>query len=766
MNDLLLGARLAFAGGRDGWTRTVMTAVGVGIGVALLLLAAAVPAALHGRALRGDARTAGPTDPPPGGIDTLLVADASTTFRGSEVHGWRVRPEGPRPPLPPGVPALPAAGEVVVSPALRGILDSTDGHLLAPRLDGARVVGTIGDAGLVGPRELAFYLGSDTLTTEGATRVAAFGGSPGGGEGLAPMLMLLVVLGFVVLLLPVMVFLAAATRFGGDRRDQRLAALRLVGADARMTRRIAAGETIAGALLGIAAGGLLFAVGRELVPLLTIAEISVYAADIRPDPLLVATIVLAVPALAVVVGLLTLRGTVIEPLGVVRRSAPVRRRLWWRLLLPVIGVALLYLQLGRLGADRPAEQYYPYVAVGAVLLLVGVVALLPWLIEVAVHRLRGGPVSWQLAIRRLQLDSATSARLVSGMAVAVAGTIGLQMLFVAAQQAYTSRTGWDDARHEVAVQVPTVADPVAATARIRAVAGVTGMSGTLLVRMVPWRPDATGASGPAAGSRATVRVGDCAALAYYLAVDRCSDGDVFVSPWAREPGSAAVPTPGARMIVGDAGLDWTVPRELRTAPGRESLGSDHSDLLITPGAIDVTRLGSAAVNMFVAVDPAVPDVLEHLRNTAASVDPLAWVAAPSAVVEDRNFSTVRRGLYVGVVVTLLLMGASLLVSVLEQLRDRRRLLATLIAVGTRRRALTWSVLWQLLVPIAVAMVLATLAGLSLGLVLQYLVGAPLLVNWAVVGVSTGLAAGTVLLVNGLSLPALWRLMRPDGLRTE
>ena len=47
--DLALGARFAVGGGREGWTRTVLTAVGVGLGVALLLLAAAVPAMMNTR---------------------------------------------------------------------------------------------------------------------------------------------------------------------------------------------------------------------------------------------------------------------------------------------------------------------------------------------------------------------------------------------------------------------------------------------------------------------------------------------------------------------------------------------------------------------------------------------------------------------------------------------------------------------------------------------------------------------------------------------
>ena len=70
-----MGARFAVTGGRDGWTRAVLTAVGVGLGVALLLLAAAVPGALAARQARGDARddlrrSAGQL---PAAADTLLV---------------------------------------------------------------------------------------------------------------------------------------------------------------------------------------------------------------------------------------------------------------------------------------------------------------------------------------------------------------------------------------------------------------------------------------------------------------------------------------------------------------------------------------------------------------------------------------------------------------------------------------------------------------------------------------------------------------------
>ena len=50
--------------------------------------------------------------------------------------------------------------------------------------------------------------------------------------------MLLGVVGTAVMLTPVLVFLSAAVRTGGEQRDRRLAALRLMGADHAATRRI------------------------------------------------------------------------------------------------------------------------------------------------------------------------------------------------------------------------------------------------------------------------------------------------------------------------------------------------------------------------------------------------------------------------------------------------------------------------------------------------------------------------------------------------
>ncbi|WFE25938.1 hypothetical protein O7623_21585 [Solwaraspora sp. WMMD791] len=771
-HDLAFGARLAFSGGRDGWTRTIFTAVGVGIGVAMLLLAAAVPAALDAREQRGADRTwqqapptaddAGPSTDDSASTaladDTLLITHAYTTFQGRSIWGMAVRSGGQRAPLPPGVTRLPGPGEAVVSPALAELLASPDGALLAPRI-GERIIGEIGPAGLTGPAELAFYRGVDTLDPVSHPRVASFGGGPPG-EEFGPTLTLLLVVIFVVLLLPIVVFLGAAVRFGGASRDRRLAALRLVGADRRMIARIAAGEALTGAVLGLAVGALLFAVGRQIAPLLQVWNLSVFAADLRPPAVLVALVVVAAPLAAVAVGLIALRGVVVEPLGVVRRSTPRRRRAWWRLAVPLAGLALLYpLLRDGITTFDPAARYQ--VAAGAVLLLIGVVTLLPWLVETAVRRLRGGPVPWQLAIRRLQVDGGGNARLVSGVAVAVAGTIALQALFTGIDDDFVQDTGADPDRAShlayLGEQDRSAGD--ALLARLDAVPGVTSTAGYRSVLVT---------GGPAdAPSSAELVIADCAVLAELIALSDCADGTVFVVTPPEDQQDVAWVQAGDRVRVEPGGYEWTVPADARPAQQRDDpYGIARHGVFATPDTVDVDAAGPLPTMAYLMLDPGQPDAVEHVRNILAEVNPTDLLSTLSATTEVRRFGDIRRGLAIGIVVTLLLIGASMLVTTLEQLRERRRLLAMLDAFGTPRRALGWAVLWQHLVPVLLGLVLAVTAGVGLGAVLLGMVGRDLLISWwTVVGVSAA-GVGATLLVAVAGLPALWRLMRADGLRTE
>jgi hypothetical protein len=100
------------------------------------------------------------------------------------------------------------------------------------------------------------------------------------------------------------------------------------------------------------------------------------------------------------------------------------------------------------------------------------------------------------------------------------------------------------------------------------------------------------------------------------------------------------------------------------------------------------------------------------------------------------------------------------------LRERRRLLAVLVAFGTRRSTLGWSLLWQSALPVALGLAVAVLSGLGLGALLLGLIDAGFHVAWLDVAAMAGVGAAVVVIVTAASLPVLLRTMRPEGLRTE
>ncbi|MFE0508925.1 ABC transporter permease [Streptomyces sp. NPDC058964] len=769
--DLAMGVRFAFTGGREGWVRALLTAVGVGLGVALLLLTTAVPNALAERDRRGESRDdftySGKVIPK--AADTLIVADGGTTFRNKDVRGRLLEPEGARAPLPPGIGKFPAKGDMVVSPALKELLDSGSGKLLRERLP-YRITGTIGQSGLIGPSELAYYAGAVGLEKymSGGTveRIDYFGpSSHNADEPLDPVLFLLVLMVFVVLLMPVGVFIAAAVRFGGERRDRRLAALRLIGADGRMARRIAGGEALAGALLGLVFGTGFFLVGRQLAARFAVRDISVFPSDLNPSPALAALVAVAVPAAAVLVTLFALRGVVIEPLGVVRTARPPRRRLWWRLLLPLGGLAMLYPMIGQGNTNGNFNQWL--VIGGTVLLLVGVTALLPWVVETVVARLNSGGVSWQLAIRRLQLSSGTAARMVNGIAVAVAGAIALQMLFAGVEGDYTKDTKNDLTRAQMEVSVPGGV-PLAQVGR--RLADTKGVRRATAISM-----SSVGDRAAEPNAELEVAAGSCAELREVARLKSCKDGDIFQITGEYDsktkkltvPGTTVYFDPSYGSVATAPRTPWKIPAGLKKAGPREDpTGYARSGLLITSGALPAKAAASLNQKVYVSLDPSVPDAREYTRNTAARLDPLANVFTLAASEQSQQFRSIRTGLFVGATCVLLLIGASLLVSQLEQLRERKKLLSSLVAFGTRRRTLSLSVLWQTAIPIGLGLVLASVVGMTLGAVLLRMTDTSVRLDWASVLSMTGIGAGVVLLVTLLSLPPLLRLMRPDGLRTE
>jgi hypothetical protein len=202
-------------------------------------------------------------------------------------------------------------------------------------------------------------------------------------------------------------------------------------------------------------------------------------------------------------------------------------------------------------------------------------------------------------------------------------------------------------------------------------------------------------------------------------------------------------------------------------------GALSGPLVVTPGALRGIRPVLGSVSFELATDGA-GDTLERIRNAAA---PLSWQAevnGPSvygvASSERANrLRTIRNGLLAGALVVLLLAGASMVAVALEQVMERRRPLAVLAAVGVPRSMLARSVLWQNLLPMAVAVPLALVTGLAATQLLLTAVGyQPGLaaVDWRTVATLTVASVVLVLAATALTLPAVRRVSRASELRTE
>ena len=190
--------------------------------------------------------------------------------------------------------------------------------------------------------------------------------------------------------------------------------------------------------------------------------------------------------------------------------------------------------------------------------------------------------------------------------------------------------------------------------------------------------------------------------------------------------------------------------------------------LATPRALKVRPdlRGLVTDAYLLRLDPAQPDAIERVRNTMARLAP----AAPLQLFGDERigdqFAGARQVAQACAVLLLLFIGASMLVTVTEQLRERRRLLAVLAAFGTRRRTLSGSVLFQIAIPASIGLLLAVLIGSSLSAILLAATGAPVELDWPVIAAMTATVAAMTGAVTAAGLPSLLRFMYVEELRSE
>ena len=605
-------------------------------------------------------------------------------------------------PVPPGIPRDPGPGQYYASPALAALLRATPANQLAGRYPG-RLAGVIGDAALPSPDSLVIIIGhtpAQLAGTPGSVPVTSIAtkvpGSPGNDQselnprgltytppnGGAPASTMDLILSVVALaiLAPVLIFIATATRLSAARREERFAAMRLVGATRRQVSLLAATESTTAGILGVAAGFGIFLLLRTPVAGIPFIGQPFFTGDLSLSPADILAVAIGVPVAAAVAARLALRRVRISPLGVTRRATPKPPAAWRTLPLPA-GLAELGFWTVHGYPASTGGQVQAFESSFA-LIIVGLFIAGPWLTMAAARAMarwtsRPGTL---IAARRLADDPRAAFRAVSGLVLAL-------FITTVAVVAITTQNAKDLTRWGSAAEANVLTDQVSASERVannsrpRAsegtarpgpaarvapltaqLNGIPGVQGVLVVRAdpgltIPGTFHDLGVSPLGTVSPVPAGVVSCAQLAAVPALGRCPAGAT----------AAAFPADGFNgPLFGTDATTITWPAANVPAARLDTLGVD-------------------AVN--VGTDGATPAV-EQARTVLENARAYPAIGTPSTIgdiiaLHNSVKSDYQQLANVVILVGLPIAGCTLAAGIAAGLADRKRPFSLLRLTGAR-----------------------------------------------------------------------------------
>jgi hypothetical protein len=728
-----LGLRFSLRGGREAGIRLALTAFGVAVGVALLLFTLSGFHGIRQKDYREGwllTQKAGHNRIP--SVDESRTDDlwwrlATDTYGADTLQRVEVAATGSRSPLPPGLKRLPRADEYYVSPALDRLLRSLPADVLRARFPG-RQAGIIGDDALTSPDMLLAVVGRPVSELSGkpdAYKVRSIEAAPKE-HTYSDFMRIVLGLGAVGLLIPVLVFVATSTRLAAARREERFAALRLVGATPRQVNVIASVETGVAAVAGMCLGFAAFWVYRPWVASIPITGEPFFPSDLGFDWMTVLAIGLGVPVGAVLVSLFALRRVRISPLGVTRRQTPKPPRAR-RLVVAVAGLVIL-------GAARfmPNGDAGGWAVLAAfVIIIVGLMVAGPWFTMVGARLLarHAGRDSTLIAGRRLSDDPGRAFRAISGLVLAVfVGSVFIGVVGTAIQKA----SGWNG----VTLPAETVTQKLA----------VGGSGGLAPAQAAPLLSRLEGLD----GVRAVVPV-------YSAGSDEAakSRGLVPTAAWKALGVHGSVTGSGEAVAVN---TDDLLSATLKTRPSWDA--EEVTDGPLT----DRSLIG-------VVVTTASQTASERVRTVLLSDAPQGSLPLTSNQIDAAGFAMVavlQRMVDVGIVLSLVIAGCSLAVAVAGGLIERKRPFSLLRLTGMPLSHLRRVVLLEAAVPLLLVAVISAAAGLlAADLILRatpngFSLSAPQASYYLIMG--GGIVAA--LAVVGMTLPLLGPITEPHVARME
>lgn len=233
-------------------------------------------------------------------------------------------------------------------------------------------------------------------------------------------------IGATILLFPIVIFVSVATQLGAAQREKRYAALRLIGATKRQVTRILLLESLLASVVGVVIGLGAFGLLQAPLQAFKLSGMRFNPGDLALTTTQYALIIGLTLGLTTFVNWRRMRRAQISPLGVSRSVEKVKKLRGWRPLVPATGIAIFVWLSSKPGLDwltAHKESAIPSILLLAALLLVmfGLVLTGGWLTNklslLAARWANNG--SMLIAGKRTAVHSRTVFRGVSGVVLAL-----------------------------------------------------------------------------------------------------------------------------------------------------------------------------------------------------------------------------------------------------------------------------------------------------------------------------------------------------------
>lgn len=783
-----LGLRLILQGGKEALVRLMLTMVAVAVGVTILL---GVLADFHAyqqtsnrpswESTSGESITAVPSNTP----NAELWHYSENIYKGQFIEQLDIAPLGQNAPMLPGISQLPKPGQYYASPALARLIQTVPKDELGNRFPG-KLAGTIGQPALSFPTELAIYVGhtpNQMALLPGTVEVTHISTVPQL-QGTTNIYRMAFGIGALAVLFPLLILVNTATRLAASRREERYAAMRLVGATPHQINVIASVDALSGALLGAILGTLIYLAVQPAIKDIAFSGVQFFPNYVTPTIWGYLAMIILVPVIAAIASLISLRRVQISPLGVSRKTTPKKPKSW-RVIPLILGIILFpYGATKASGAGSNGPAMLAFFA-GFLLIMVGLVLSGSWL-TMQMSRLlaksaRRAPSL--LAARRLSDNPKGAFRAISGLVLAV--FIGsVVSVLVPALNLAQNPSGKTSLSNVLRVPYNTGPQSVGLSPQdsTKLVHKVESYSGTTVVPIynnpafltfLQQQAPPPSKNGPPvmAGPKPNIQPPDdsivsCASIKLLSVLGSC-------------PANAtAVTFNSGSMLQGDnplyiyGALPVVTSRNARTQENTQKLSL--AGILIKANNADTLEQIRTYLTVYNAQMQSVPggkggDSLSAWQMGVFEPETVGEVAK----IRSNDDTNVGRAVLAIIALTLLTAGCSLAVTIGGSLVERKRAFALLRVTGVPIRTLYSVILLEAALPLVVVSLIAAGIGLSVGIPVvrtlldhtQHAKNIPVHPSagyYITLGVGMVVALGLVV----LTLPLLNRMTRPEEARFE